>query len=187
MRSGPDVIVADLEEFTSPADRPAARARIVTLMAECRARGIVGAVRINKLMATDWTISRAMLAPRGIFLPHRNGCPPGARPANHRAGTRARLAPRQTEIVLTLESARGIVATAAIRGASTRVSACLLAAEDRARIRARCAADGIELHAVRARFLVECSAAGCVPVDCPFNARTQRRWRPTWPGRAGSD
>jgi citrate lyase subunit beta/citryl-CoA lyase len=78
----------------------------------------------------------------------------------------------QTEIVPTLESARGIVSTATILTASKRVSACLLAAEDlSADLDAVRGPDGAELHHVRARFLVDCIAAGCVPIDCPFNYR----------------
>ena len=37
LAAGPDALVADLEEFTAPADRPAARERIVALFDECRA------------------------------------------------------------------------------------------------------------------------------------------------------
>ncbi|KJK13117.1 citrate lyase subunit beta [Burkholderiaceae bacterium 16] len=174
LESGPDVIVADLEEFTSPADRPAARARIVTLMAECRARGIVGAVRINKLDGDGLDDLRGVMpgAPAAIFLPHTETAAQ-IQALDQQITALERefgLAPRQTEIVPTLESARGIVATAAILSASTRVSACLLAAEDlSADLDAVRGPDGIELHPVRARFLVECIAAGCVPVDCPFN------------------
>ena len=83
----------------------------------------------------------------------------------------------------TLESALGLVRAYDILTASPRVSACLLAAEDlTASLGAERGKDGIELHAVRARFLVDCTAAGCVPIDCPFNYRdlpaleTDLRW-----------
>ncbi|MGO4331997.1 CoA ester lyase [Cupriavidus sp. 2TAF22] len=174
MESGPDVVVADLEEFTSPADRPAARARIVALMAECRARGIVGAVRINKLDGDGRDDLRSVMpgAPAAIFLPHTETAEQIELLDQEitRLEREFGVAPRQTEIVPTLESARGIVCAAAILSASKRISACLLAAEDlSADLDAVRAQDGIELHHIRARFLVDCIAAGCVPIDCPFN------------------
>jgi citrate lyase subunit beta/citryl-CoA lyase len=61
------------------------------------------------------------------------------------------------------------VATAAIAKASTRVKACLVAAEDMAAdLGAERAPDGLELAYVRQRFLVECVAAGVVAIDAPY-------------------
>ncbi|AJG22705.1 HpcH/HpaI aldolase/citrate lyase family protein [Cupriavidus basilensis] len=174
LESGPDVVVADLEEFTSPADRPAARARIAALMGECRARGIVGAVRINKLDGDGLDDLHGVLpgAPAAVLLPHTESGAQILALDQQITGLERELGlPHgHTEIVPTLESARGIVAAPAILSASPRVSACLLAAEDlSADLDAVRGPDGIELHHVRARFLVDCIAAGCVPIDCPFN------------------
>jgi citrate lyase subunit beta/citryl-CoA lyase len=74
-----------------------------------------------------------------------------------------------TEIVPNIESAAGLVETRAIAGASPRVTACLLAAEDMAAdLNAERSPEGRELAYARSRFLVECTAAGVVAIDCPF-------------------
>ncbi|WP_050829306.1 HpcH/HpaI aldolase/citrate lyase family protein, partial [Bordetella pertussis] len=176
LASGADALVADLEEFTAPADRPAARRRIVALLAQCRAAGVIGAVRINKLEEDGLDDLRGIMAgaPDAIFLPHAESAAQIA--ALDRAisacEAEAGLAPGSTEIVPTLESALGVTRACEILTASPRVSACLLAAEDlTASLGAERGPDGIELHALRARFLVDCVAAGCLPIDCPFNYR----------------
>lgn len=176
MDSGADVLVTDLEEFTRPEDRPAARERIVALMRECRARDVVGAVRINKLDGDGVEDLRAVMrgAPSAIFLPHTETAEQIARLDREIAALEAQLGlpPMQTEIVPTLESARGIVSAGAVLAASSRVTACLLAAEDlSADLDVVRGCDGVELRHVRARFLVDCIAARCVPIDCPFNYR----------------
>lgn len=176
MDSGADVLVADLEEFTSPEDRPAARERIVALMHECRTRDVVGAIRINKLDGGGVEDLRAIMrgAPSAIFLPHTETAEQIVGLDREIAALEEQLGlpPMQTEIVPTLESARGLVSPGAILAASSRVTACLLAAEDLSAdldvVRGR---DGVELLHVRARFLVDCIAARCVPIDCPFNYR----------------
>lgn len=176
LESGADVLVADLEEFTRAEDRPAARVRIVALMDECRARDVVGAVRINKLDGDGLTDLRNVMAgaPAVIFLPHAETAAQILQLDQEITAMERELdlPAGQTEIVPTLESARGIVAAGTILTASKRVSACLLAAEDlSADLDAVRGPDGAELHHVRARFLVDCIAAGCVPIDCPFNYR----------------
>lgn len=173
---GADALVADLEEFTRPEDRPAARQRIVALMRECRERRVIAAVRINKLDADGLDDLDGVMpgAPDAIFLPHAESA---AQIVALDAAITAReqalgLPAGRSEIVPTLESALGLVRAYDILTASPRVSACLLAAEDlSASLGAERAPDGVELHAVRARFLVDCTAAGCLPIDCPFNFR----------------
>ncbi|MFJ0645209.1 aldolase/citrate lyase family protein, partial [Bordetella bronchiseptica] len=71
LASGADALVADLEEFTAPADRPAARRRIVALLAQCRAAGVIGAVRINKLEEDGLDDLRGIMA----GAPGRPGSP----------------------------------------------------------------------------------------------------------------
>lgn len=174
--SGADVVVADLEEFTAPAERPDARLRIVQLLSQCRERNVVGAVRINKLDQDghdDLDIVMAG-APDAVLLPHTES-------EQHMIDldtalfaheTRLGLPLGSTEIVPTLESALALVRTYSILTASARISACLLAAEDlSADLGLERGPDGLELRAVRSRFLVECVAAGRVAIDCPFNYR----------------
>jgi citrate lyase subunit beta/citryl-CoA lyase len=174
--SGADVIVADLEEFTRPDDRPAARVRIAALMHECRARGIVGAVRVNTLAGDGLDDLHGVLpgAPAAVLLPQVE-TPDQIRRLDDALSAIERaigLPLGQTELVPTLESARGVVAAVSILSASPRVSACLLAAEDlSADLGVVRGVDGIELQHLRARFMVDCVAAACMPIDCPFSYR----------------
>ena len=173
--SGADALVADLEEFTAPGDRPAAPVRIAALFPRCRAQGVVAAARINKLEEDGLADLRAIMpgAPDAVFLPHAESAAQiAALTSHHRPGSRARAAAGSTEIVPTLESALGVHRAYEILTASPRVSASLLAAEDlTASLGAERGKDGIELHHLRARFLVDCTAAGVLPIDCPFNYR----------------
>ncbi|AZS79544.1 CoA ester lyase [Achromobacter spanius] len=176
LASGTDALVADLEEFTAPVERPAARPRIAALFATCRAQGVVAAVRINKLEDDGLADLRGVMpgAPDAVFLPHAESAAQiiALDQAISTLEAELGLPAGSTEIVPTLESALGLVRAYDILTASPRVSACLLAAEDlTASLGAERGKDGIELHAVRARFLVDCTAAGCVPIDCPFNYR----------------
>lgn len=174
--SGADVVVADLEEFTAVLDRPLAREHIVELMAHCRARGTVGAVRIN-LLANDGLQDLQVVmrgAPVAIFLPYVESAEQIR--ALDRAITdyeaRFALVAGSTEIVPTLESALGVIRAQEILLASARTSACLLAAEDlSADLGAERGPDSTELNHLRARFLVDCVAARRVAIDCPFNYR----------------
>ena len=85
------------------------------------------------------------------------------------------LAGLSTEIVPTIESALGLVRIQAILGASARISACLLAAEDlSADLGAERGPDSLELNHLRGRFHVECRAAGKIGIDCPYNYRDPR-------------
>jgi citrate lyase subunit beta/citryl-CoA lyase len=112
--------------------------------------------------------------PAAVFLPHVETAAQitALDAAIAEQENRLGLPAASTEIVPTLESARGLVHAVAILSASPRVSACLLAAEDlSADLGVVRGLDGIELQPVRARFLVDCIAAGCVPIDCPFSYR----------------
>src|SRR5690606_22285334 len=108
LESGADVLVADLEEFTAPADRPAARQRIVALFKLCRARGTVAAVRINTLAGDGLADLRGIMpgAPDAILLPHAENAEQIRALDEAIAACEAEfgLAAGRTEIVPTLES-----------------------------------------------------------------------------------
>ncbi|MCW5257606.1 CoA ester lyase [Verminephrobacter aporrectodeae subsp. tuberculatae] len=171
-----DVLVADLEEFTAPADRPAARPRVAALMVRCRAQGAVAAVRVNRLAGDGLADLRGVMpgGPQVILLP----CVECAEEITALAEAidlfeaELGLPAGTTEIVPTIESALGVVRIQSILAASERISACLLAAEDlTADLGAERGPDGLELNHLRNRFLVECRAAGRAAIDCPFNYR----------------
>ena len=173
---GADVVVADLEEFTAPADRPEARLRIAALMAQCRAHRVVGAMRVNRLEADGRDDLAGVMPgrPELVFLPHVETAVQiealcaelTTLEAAHGIGDGG------TEIVPTIESAAGLLGLGPILRASPRIKACLLAAEDFAdSLGAERGPDAIELLHARGRFLLECVAAGCAAVDCPCTFR----------------
>lgn len=176
IESGADVVVADLEEFTAAADRPAARSRIVNMLSECRRQNVIGGVRINKLEDCGKEDLAVVMegAPDLIFLPHAESAEQ-IQALDRAISLGEQLqgrAPGSTEIVPTIESARGLLALGAILRASPRVKACMLAVEDlAANFGAERGPDGIELLHARGRFLIECIAADCLAIDCPCTFR----------------
>jgi citrate lyase subunit beta / citryl-CoA lyase len=170
----PDVLVADLEEFTAPDDRPSARPRIAELMAQCRAQGTIGAVRINRMSGDGLADLSGVMPgnPDVIFLPYVESADEIIALAKEIDALEVELSlpAGNTEIVPTIESALGVVRIQSILGASVRIRACLLAAEDlTADLGAERGPDSLELNHLRSRFLVECRAADKVAIDCPFN------------------
>ena len=74
-----------------------------------------------------------------------------------------------TELVPNIQLARGLIQTFDICKASPRVSSALVASEDMVTdLGAERGQDGEELKYVRARFHVECVAAGVVSIDAPY-------------------
>lgn len=192
LQSGADVVVADLEEFTAPKDRHEARVTIANFMQVCRERLVVGAVRVNKLAedGLDDLIGVMRGAPAAVFLPHVES-PEHIRELNQQIGKLEhayQLQAGSTEIVPTIESARGLVALTSILTASDRVRCCLLAGEDLSTsLGAIRGEDSIELQQVRSRFLVECIAAGVTPIDLPYSYRNEESVRADlfWASRVG--
>ncbi len=173
---GADVVVADLEEFTTPADRPVARRRIANLMAQCRAQRVVGAVRVNRMEADGKADLAGVMPGRPdlVFLPHVETPAQIEALCSELTALEASLAipAGSTGIVPTIESPTGLLGLAAILRASPRIEACLLAAEDFAdSLGAERGPDAMELLHARGRFLLECVATSCVAIDCPCTFR----------------
>ncbi|MBI3709196.1 MAG: CoA ester lyase [Proteobacteria bacterium] len=172
--SSADVIIQELEDFTPPARRPEARALAVDLFDAWRRAGAIAAVRINPLESDDGPADLAAIM-RGrpdIVLMPKIVSPEQVVALDRAIGGHERalgLRPGSTEVVPNVETAAGLVRTAAIVAASPRVTGCLVASEDMAAdLGAERSRDGIELAYVRARFLVECTAAGVPAIDCPY-------------------
>ncbi|WP_321802641.1 HpcH/HpaI aldolase/citrate lyase family protein [Burkholderia sp. BCC1993] len=171
-----DAIVFDLEEMTLPADRPAARRHIVTRLADAAACGALGAVRINKLEHDGHDDLAGVMPgrPTAIFLPHAETPLQLVRLADALTTLEAHhgIAEGSTEIVPTIESAYGLVHLGAMLAASPRIRHAMLAVEDLATsLGARRSRNGLELLHARSRFLIECVAAGCTPIDLPCTYR----------------
>lgn len=162
-RSGADVLIQELEDFTPPGLRPTARALAPALYARWRAAGAVVAVRVNPLETCGREDLAAVLAGRpDVVLMSKVDAPEQVR-ALHRA-TRGRF-----DLVPNVESAAGLVRTLEIVRASPRVTAALLASEDLvADLGTSRSRTGDELAYARARFLVDCRAAGVEAIDCPY-------------------
>lgn len=160
-RSGADVIVLELEDFTPPALRPRARQLSAQAFALWRSRGAVAAVRINPLEG-DGVADLAGLARPDVLMMSKVDAPEQVRRLEA-------AAPPGVELVPNIESARGLLRTAEIARASGRVTALLVASEDMVvDLGTERTRGGAELAYVRARFLVECRAAGVEAIDCPY-------------------
>jgi citrate lyase subunit beta / citryl-CoA lyase len=173
LASGADVIIADLEDFTPPELRSRARDLIPKLMDECRSRGIVAAVRINPLDGDGQADLAAVMRgrPDCVLLPKTESAQDITDLERALSGFEGKLPVVRgaTEIVPNVETAHGLMNTYHIALASERVKACLVAAEDMAAsLGAERSRDALELAYARQRFLVECSAAGVIAIDCPY-------------------
>lgn len=171
--SGADVVIQDLEDFTPPDLRPRAREQSAAAFEGWRKAGIVAAVRINPLDEEGKADLAAVMPARPdiVALPKVSSAEQIVQLDERvtRLERECGIAHGTTKLLPNIELARGLVRVAAIARASHRVVACLLAAEDLAAdLGAERGPDGLELQYARQRFLVECVAAGTVPVDCPF-------------------
>jgi len=173
LEAGADVLVPDLEDFTPPEMRPQGRELIVALMDACRQRGIIAAVRINPLEGDGPADLAAVMRgrPDCVLLPKtvKAASVVSLERELIRFEIQLGIAHGHTEIVPNIETAAGLVAAGAIAVASHRISACMVATEDMAAdLGAERGRDGIELHHVRSRFLIDCTAAGVVAIDSPY-------------------
>ncbi len=171
--SGADVLIQELEDFTPPELRPAARSLAPDLYAAWRSAGAVVAVRINPLDQDGMDDLAAVMrgAPDIVALP--KVAEPFHVTRLDEAVTRFErdygIPGGSTALLPNIEFARGLVQTVAIARVSRRTAACLMASEDMAAdLGAERGEDGVELAYCRQRFLVECVAAGVVAVDCPY-------------------
>jgi len=162
-RSGADVIILELEDFTPPELRPKARALSVKALEAWRKAGAVAGVRINPLKDGGLDDLLGVLAAQPqVIMMSKVDAPEQVKALEQATGGAVELVPN-------IESARGLRCAFEIAGASPRVSAMLLASEDMVAdlgtVRSR---RGEELAYARARFLVECRAAGVEAIDCPY-------------------
>ena len=162
-RSGADVLIQELEDFTPPELRPAARARAALLYDRWRKAGKVAAVRINPLEGDGVADLRAVLAGRpDIVMMSKVVSPDQVRALEQATGGSMELVPN-------VETAAGLLNALQIGKASRKVTALLVASEDMvADLGTSRSRGGGELAYVRQRFLVDCRAAGVEAIDCPY-------------------
>lgn len=170
---GADALIQELEDFTPPGLRVAARAMSAEVMAAWRAAGIVACVRINPLEGDGLADLAGVIEgrPDAIHLPKI------AEPAQvaaldaeiTRHEARLGLPAGAIEIVPNIETARGIMQTYAIATASPRVSAVLCSTEDLAEdLDAPRSRAAVELAHARQRLHLEARAAKVLSIDCPY-------------------
>jgi citrate lyase subunit beta/citryl-CoA lyase len=171
--SGADVLIQELEDFTPPHLRLAARALAGELYPAWREAGVIVAVRVNPLDGDGMDDLAAVMRGRPDIVALPKVAEPSHIAQLDEAVTRFErdygIPEGSTALLPNIEFARGLVQLGAIARVSKRVTACLLASEDLAAdLGAERAPDGAELSYCRRRFLVECVAAGVVAVDCPY-------------------
>lgn len=172
-RSGADVFIQELEDFTPPALLPTARALAPALYRRWRKLGAIVGVRINPFETCGRKDLDAVMAGAPQIVMMSKVASPSQVKALDAAVTRLErkhgFPAGSTELVPNIESAAGLVRTLEIARASPRVTALLVASEDMvADLGTERSRKGSELAYVRARFLVECRAAGVEAIDCPY-------------------
>ncbi|MBL8380106.1 MAG: CoA ester lyase [Burkholderiales bacterium] len=172
-RSGADVLIQDLEDFTPPERRPAARAASAALLGAWRAAGSLTAVRVNRLEGEGLVDLDDAVAARPDFIAY-----PKAAGAEDMRALDLEVTLRERRLGLpaggilllpVCETARGVVFLGEIAAASPRVRCALLGAEDLAAdLMAERGRDADELDHARRRFVLECRAFGVEPIDAPY-------------------
>jgi len=160
---GADVIVLELEDFTPPELRPKAYELSEAALASWRKAGALAAVRVNPLETCGHQDLAGVIGARPDLIMMSKVATPQQIIALEKAtgGT--------VDLVPNVESALGLKNTFEIGKACRRIVAMLVASEDMvADLGTERSRGGEELAYVRARFLLECRAAGVEAIDCPY-------------------
>jgi citrate lyase beta subunit len=171
--SGADVVILELEDFTPPELRIAARAAAPALLGAWAVAGAVPAVRINRLADGGRDDLAAVMRgdPEVVMLPKVAGPGDIAALAAAVAAEEARLglAPGRTRLVPNIETAAALFRTREIAASDPRVIGCLMASEDlTADLGAPRSRAGTEIAFARAWFHAACVAADVLSIDYPY-------------------
>src|SRR3954467_14539351 len=121
-RSGADVIILELEDFTPPELRPRGRFLSANAFATWRKVGAIAGVRVNPL-ETDGLADLAGIAKPDVLMMSKVDSP-------EQVVRLEAAAPPDVELAPNIESARGLVRIGEIARASKRIKALLVASED---------------------------------------------------------
>jgi len=173
-RSGADVMVQDLEDYTPPERRAEARALAPSLYQRWRDAGALVCVRINPLESVGFIDLQAVMQARPDVVAY-----PKAATAFHIRALDVAITTHEAslgiergaiEILPVCETALGVVNVREMAGASARVRCALLGSEDLAAdLGADRTREAVELGYARGRFILECRAAGIEPIDAPYS------------------
>lgn len=172
-RSGADVLIHDLEDYTPPERRAEARALTPALYQRWRDAGALVCVRINPLESVGYIDLQSVMHARPDIVAY-----PKAASAFHIRALDVAITTHEAalgiergaiEILPVCETALGVVNVREMAGASARVRCALLGSEDLAAdLGADRTREALELNYARGRFLLECRAAAIEPVDAPY-------------------
>ncbi len=171
---GADSIIFDLEDAVSPDEKDAARILVRNTLRHMDYRGTGTIVRINSIDTGYWKADVDEVlkhAPDLIMLP-KAGCKEDIDVAEaYLSEAEERLGIEQggVGIIALIETAQGIEHAYDIAGASARVKALLLGAEDlTADLKCARTKEGREIEYARARLVTAARAAGIDVYDTPF-------------------
>ncbi|WP_162501430.1 HpcH/HpaI aldolase/citrate lyase family protein [Methylobacterium crusticola] len=172
-RSGADVLIQDLEDFTPAHLKREGRGLCGPVAEAWRAAGAVPAVRINPLEHVGYEdLAAAMQAGARAILLAKTASPDQILALDRQITRHERdhgIPIGATEIVPNIETAAALIRVVALAEASSRVTAMLMASEDMAADIGVARTPGSdELAYARSRFLLECVAAQVLAIDCPF-------------------
>ena len=172
--SGSDVLIHDLEDYTPPERRAEARALAPPLYQRWREAGAMVCVRINTLESVGYLDLQFVMQARPDIVAY-----PKAAGSFHIRALDVAITTHEAalgiergaiEILPVCETAMGVVNVREIAGASARVRCAMLGSEDLAAdLGADRTREAVELDYARARFILECRAAGIEPIDAPYS------------------
>jgi len=171
---GADAVIFDLEDAVSPAEKDAARILVRNTMKYMDFQGCETIVRINSTDTDFWKADLDELMPQKpdlILLP-KTGCAADVQQADaYMSILEDQLGLQRNTVGLMplIETAMGVENAFAIAGASSRVQALFLGAEDlTADLRCKRTKAGREIEYARTRLVVAARAAGVDVYDTPF-------------------
>lgn len=171
---GADAVIFDLEDAVAPAEKDAARILVRNTMRYMDFRGCEIIVRINSIDTPYWKADLDQILPQqpGLIMLPKTGTARDVLEADAyitQVEERLGLAPNTVGLMPLLETALGVENAFAIAGASKRVRALFLGAEDlTADLRCRRTKEGREIEYARTRLVVAARAAGVDVYDTPF-------------------
>ena len=171
---GADAVIFDLEDAVSPEEKDAARILVRNALQTLDPGGCRRVVRINSLDTPYWQADLREIAPLkpDLIMPAKISGPQDiCRLEDFLAGLEkeAGLVSETIRLLPLIETALGVENAFAIAGASPRVEALFLGAEDlTADLRCKRTKEGGEILYARSRLVMAARAAGLEVYDTPF-------------------
>ena len=171
---GADAVIFDLEDAVAPAEKDAARILVRNTMRYMDFRGCEIIVRINSIDTTFWRRDLDEILPYkpGLILLPKTGSAADVLAADAyitQLEQQLGLEENTVGLMPLIETALGVENAFAIAGASKRVKALFLGAEDlTADLQCKRTKESREIEYARTRLVVAARAAGVEVYDTPF-------------------